>query len=253
MKSKSKVKDFLEGQLSDKEEQMIMDQLYRYEFEQLLAQELTLHKANALTDRADSPAHTPIILALPMEIPPKRKSLIQWGVAASILLALIMVPLMRSNPTHSNSLANAHSFEQFIDKQPMPNLIVTLGNPKGEAEIRQLAKSSYKTENYQKAAAEYQQLVETERCTKEDCFYGALSFMAKQNPTPNYEKAIHYLKKAITLSKGWKSDEMHFYLAIALYKNKQLKDAKDLFEQIANHPGEYQAQVKENLKNFPIE
>jgi tetratricopeptide (TPR) repeat protein len=255
MKSKSKLKDFLNDQLSDAEEQQIMDQLFRYEFEQLLTQELELHKANALTDLTDNPAvHTPVIIALQPPIPKKwYLSPISWGIAASTILAILMVPFMMK--PHHEAPKIAANFDQFIDKQPMPTLITTLGTTVDEAETRQLAKSNYKTENYQKAASEYQQLVETDRyrCTKEDCFYGALSFMAKQNPTPNYPKAINYLKKAINISHGWNLDEMHFYLAVALYKNKQLKEAKDLFEQIANHPGEYQTKVKENLKNFPNE
>jgi tetratricopeptide (TPR) repeat protein len=258
MKLESKLKDFFNGQLSDEAEQKMMDQVYNYEFKQLLKQELALHQARAVTDSDDAaeqadPVFIQQVALVRHTLPPSKprvwyQSWTSWSLAAGVLLLVVMarlwIPNSKMQPTATALIQGS--------LQNLPPRNLTASPTQSEIEMRSKANTYYDDGNYQEAALAFQQLIDdTDSDAKEDFFYGGLSLLSIKNPTPNYGKAVSYLIKAQSLSQGWKSDDIHYYLAIAYFQNKQLKAAKDLFEQIANHSSTHQEAAKHILSIFP--
>jgi tetratricopeptide (TPR) repeat protein len=256
MKSQSKLTDFLNGQLSDEDELKVMDQVFRYECSQLLKQELNLHQASALTDddrNEPEMAETAAVIVNLQPAKPKKWFLapIAWKAAAGIFFAVILLKFTIGGSEKSPEYVTVAylTIEERLQK-PMPPRTKTK-SVKSEMDMRSNANIYYDGFNYKEAALAFQQLVDEGKNNQEDWYYGALSFLSSKNPTPNYGKAVRYLEQVKAQRKGWRADEVDFYLAIAYLKNGQLKESKDLFEELSKHLGMYQVEVQQILKTFP--
>lgn len=143
------------------------------------------------------------------------------------------------------------SFRLFLNNQPVNEQEIYAsyfkplthpdGNVRGENNLsdEKLAVESYEKEDYFEAVNYYQQLVkEHPRNVKNNLFYG-ISLLATNQP----KKAIEVLNK-ITTSEEYHYD-IHWYLALAYIKNKELDNAQKTLKALVDEENYYQKKAKE--------
>jgi predicted Zn-dependent protease len=140
-----------------------------------------------------------------------------------------------------------HANNQFDEQEIYACYFKPLTHPdgtvRGENEMTEekQAVGAYEKENYFEAVNHYQQLVKDHpKNTKNNLFYG-ISLLATNQP----KKAADVLSK-ITTSEEFHYD-IHWYLALAHIKNKDLESAKTVLLHLADEENYYQKKAAEIL------